>query len=87
VLPRKSGRSSGAQRSCAGWSLEQGGFQIFRAASAWGPTALRVEGGARSCVCVGGGRGGAGGLQVAACLGGAGSLRVRRMTGRLGLND
>jgi hypothetical protein len=81
VLPRRGGWSSGAQHSCAGWSSEQGGFQIFIAASVWGPATLRVEGGARSYVCAGD-RGGAGGLRVAACLGGAGGLRVR-----LGLND
>jgi hypothetical protein len=76
VLPRRGGRSSGAQRSCAGWSSEQGGFQIFRVAYARGLAALRAEGGARSYVYVGG-RGGAGGLRVAACLGGAGGLRMR----------
>jgi hypothetical protein len=54
VLPRRGGRSLGAQRSCAGWSSEQGGFQIFRAASARGPAALRAEGGAWSCVYAGG---------------------------------
>jgi hypothetical protein len=37
---------------------------------------LRAEGGARNCVCAGG-RGSAGGLRVAACLGDAGGLRVR----------
>jgi hypothetical protein len=42
VLPRRAERSSGAQRSCAGWSSEQGGFQIFRAASTRGPAALRA---------------------------------------------
>jgi hypothetical protein len=42
VLPRRAELSSSAQRSCAGWSSEQGGFQIFRAASTRGPAALRV---------------------------------------------
>jgi hypothetical protein len=56
MLPRRAGRSSDAQRSCVGRSSEQGRFQIFRAASAWGSAALRAGWSLELCLRGGPGR-------------------------------
>jgi hypothetical protein len=78
VLPRRAERSSGAQCSCAGWSSEQGGFQIFRVGSARGPAALRV--GRSSELRLRGGprrRGWVAGCGLLGRRGSTGGLRVR----------
>jgi hypothetical protein len=78
VLPRRAERSSDAQHSCAEWSSEQGGFQIFRAASARGPAVLRA--GRSSELRLRGGpgrRGWLAGCGLPRWRGSAGGLRVR----------